>query len=545
MEKFKNPFNFKMNSYNLIFLCCVSVLSVVELIIKPYGNFPLNDDWVYALDSINSFLNKKYTITYFETAWGIPNVLLGIFLLNFFNFHHALFRIIGVFSLVASSYFLFLYLRKINNNKYFLIISLLTYIFYVPQLTVANTFMTDMPFAMFWIATCYFWDNAFEKIKTSFLWYGFIFFCLCVAQRQFGVLLLISITSLFLLQDKKSSNLTIFRIHAFGVCFLGLLVFLILNFWWQSINGQVPSSTIDTSIKGLFKGIYSRSFKTFHYLGLLLFPLSIFFILSSETLKNLYKERLRTEFSFVKIFLFLIPFLFFAQTLYYMTLGNWMPYFNNQLSVYGIFFHDVILCGSRPLLLDGWFPILLTIISTFTCLIFLIYYLWYKKIEFPLRFKYGYVLICSGVIYFLLMVTRYIIFDRYFLPFVPALFVIIAYHRFRFTKWNITISILLIIINIIFSTTILYDYFRSNEARWNLANNLESRGVSRLDINAGYEWNGFKNNINKHFPDIKNDKYVVAFSPISGYRVDQIETYVSIWSPHIKKMYLLVNSVKE
>src|SRR5437763_989080 len=78
----------RFKEYFFIFIIIIIYFSTLS-IVKPWGEFPLNDDWVYARDCVLSARAGHLVTTNFEDAWTIPQLVGGSLAARFFGFSSA------------------------------------------------------------------------------------------------------------------------------------------------------------------------------------------------------------------------------------------------------------------------------------------------------------------------------------------------------------------------------------------------------------------------------------------------------------------------
>ena len=138
----------------LVLIFCVYLITLI--IVNPWGNFPLDDDWVYARDCILSSNAGQLVLTGFESAWGIPQIIVGILITKLFGFSHIFLRLFGVITLAATFVMIDIYLRNIRVPSKTRLITCAAFIFNPVSYILSLTFMTDMPFLFFWMLACFF-----------------------------------------------------------------------------------------------------------------------------------------------------------------------------------------------------------------------------------------------------------------------------------------------------------------------------------------------------------------------------------------------------
>jgi hypothetical protein len=152
------------------------------------------------------------------------------------------------------------------------------------------------------------------------------------------------------------------------------------------------------------------------------------------------------------------------------------------------------------------------------------------------------VLLLFSVFYFGALFLRNSRLDRYFILLLPGcLYLIyrsISDGRLNFKRQLATGALFLAYF--LFSTTLISDYFRWNEARWEVIDlALGKHNVKAKDLNGGYEFCGPIEEIPWSWKEIKKYPYIVSFSKLPGFEVKDEVLYTSYWGNAKNVMYLL------
>jgi len=147
---------------------------------------------------------------------------------------------------------------------------------------------------------------------------------------------------------------------------------------------------------------------------------------------------------------------------------------------------------------------------------------WLSVLIIALAGGYGLALLLVG--------SKTILFDRYFLPFAPLVctLAVVAAGNLPASVAGDRAGIVVLVVLGLFSIGATHDYLAWNRARWAALNELTATGVDAKRIDGGYEFNGWFN----YDPDyvmtkakswwwVTDDEYVIASGPIPGYRVEK------------------------
>lgn len=150
------------------------------------------------------------------------------------------------------------------------------------------------------------------------------------------------------------------------------------------------------------------------------------------------------------------------------------------------------------------------------------------------------------------LVSKWISFDRYFLPLIP-LAIVLGLWAAQELRPSPTFLLLGLLGMALFSLAGTHDWFSHNRLRWQLGHELVARGVPLEQIDAGMEWDGWflyeysqQHKLRPRAADgpfwtqriapATDSTYVVSFSPLPGYEVRQRREYPS-WL-HREPVYL-------
>jgi 4-amino-4-deoxy-L-arabinose transferase-like glycosyltransferase len=509
-------------------------------VINPIGNFPLNDDWVYA-KIVNTLLNEgKYIPGSGPIATLIAQVYWGALFCSIFSFSFTILRfstlILGIFGIL----FLFSLLKKITLNRNYAFVGAFIISINPLYLSLSYTFMTDVPFTSVSILATLLFYLFFKKLNIIWLMLATIISIIAVMIRQLGFLLTFSFALTYLLTNKLSPKSVIKAILPF---LISLSLFGIL-FYWINHTKTIPDYNNVYGIDNItqpFKGfIIDYIFKFILRIGsslilcsISLSPIIIFF--SPLLITKVVKTKRILPFIIAGIFTIIyIPVyicfysashLFKGNVLFNLGLGpkllrdtyimetNISPMLNT-FSLNIIFIIGVTL----------FFILLVLLTDTFIDLIKkLNRHIIDSKLKI-LLFSFNILIFYMG--YFSLS-TKY--HDRYLLLLIIFMLIIliISYYEIIIYKSNIRLILAFSFIILIsyFSLSATHDYLSWNRARWKAINYLvEEKQIFPLIIDGGYEYNGLNNNggdemyVLKKARRINNKKeYIVAFGKICNY----------------------------
>ncbi len=514
-----------MNFDKWILAISVCYFSVVTLIVWPFGNFPLNDDWVHTL-TIYTWLSEG---RFWYPAWLAPTVhipiLYGIGITKIFGFSFILLRMTTLVFALGSCICLYRLLREYDVSKNHSALGVILLATNPLFLHLSFTFMSDIPALFFLLASALLYKRGFEKNHTWYLFFGSITAVAGFYTRQFVILIALAAGVTFCIkkiQEKKVSYKSIWQFCiAFGAPALACVgIYLILR-----ASHMVPGELYARLIPEQWSFITmaaSQGWYVLLYGALFLSPLGVAIFIKNI---SFFKERIFTLlFGIVSAGVLVAV----SQKLLFPKFGNIFSWFGIGPSV------NQVLSGTLPRWGDTLYYMIANGVAVLNLLIgsilagYFIVCRGYKKIT--INSTSFIVLFCA--LYFLLIVSLRS-FDRYILFLLPfgILFGIPLLKHFSWSKITFGIGVLVLGAYGIIGT---HQYFRWNEVRWSMAQNLIKQRVEAHEIDAGYEWVGWhlygkeQSNSSKDFSKpwyirelypSHSRTYVLSFSPLEGYTI--------------------------
>ncbi len=520
----------------------VSIYLIALSMVQPFGNFPLLDDWVYASAAVASGKARAFSFTGYESAWTLPQIALGAVLTEIFGLSHVLFRVVSVISLIGSFLMLnaYLYKRGIPFGIRTLMSSLL--LFNPVVFLLSMTFMSDIPFLLLWLAACFAWDSALATKAKRWMMAAVLLTALAVSQRQFGILIPISVVLWIAWRGLFASSPSLLKGRD-AILITGAVVLSFGLVWWTYVwrmarGGYQPpilwSSPWDYFIPNNLKMVFLLTLSLVP--ALLLVPF------------RPHAGRAWAAFGVGLSLLLCVGGAFFLSTGEPVLLGN-------LLSVYGIARTDELLLGNRPILFPPWMNaaalsvavimFFLTVPSLLRAGTVMVSNGPGNRTSVDVRPQsgetFGVVLIVSTGAYLAMFSIRGG-FDRYLIPALPGLLVIAANAVTNPSPWRLRAAYGALVCMGALSVALSYDYFRWNEVKWQAATELVSSGVSSAKIHAGYEWHGWYHGDSSPFPGGLSSGYshAISFSDsIDSFSVKAEKEWVGVFPPFRHKIFVL------
>ncbi len=512
----------------------------IILVLNPIREFPLNDDWAYAL-SVHHCLQ---TGTFDPGDWPgmtlLLQVLWGALFCKIFGFSFAVLRCSVLVLGIAGSWCFFHLSKKLVGGLFWPVMVTLTAIFNPLFLSLSFSFMTDVSFWALSAANLYLYYQAFQKDSGKYWWAATALAMIAVLLRQFALMWPLAFALPWFLRKLSWQS----ALQAFA----GLVL------CWGTLKGYVYYmeqhellSPTFGSVTALIKGL------TFNYLkyrlrltgGLVLYNTAVF-LLPILLLAFMVRRKL----DILLLVLSAIPIIIFGKiSWYWLPSGNVffnagigplvLPNANNHWSPDLVFPRWMFVL---PGLLGAWLLLQIGLVRLID--------IGRKAQQWPATrwWKIGLVFAAIGFWFFLLIDNFQ--FDRYFMPLtLVLLLLLVPRHRVGYFRKGMAITALLLMG--LFALAATHDHLQWNQARWNALNELmEQRGIPPENIDGGFEFNGWFQSGPRN-PYIKgskswwfvvDDEYAVSFDTFGCHQIMEAHPYHSLLKPYGDTLYTLKRS---
>jgi hypothetical protein len=504
------------------------------LLVSPLADLPLNDDWVYALDVVRSVERGALTFLGVESAWGIPQVWLGLLLGPVRQLHVQL-RALQVGFSILSLVFLYVLLLKATRNKPLLLLLLGGCAAFPPFFLVSLTFMSDQLFLLLLTVASLLLHEALRRRSAAWLLAAAVGCLPALLQRQYGLLLAAPLVVAALGGLRRDRVFA-----ASGAAGAALLVFayLLASRCWMARAGTPAAPSLSLHFSLGHQAFYANSLVFFT--GLLVAPtfLACGRASAGDDPRGWGAPRP------LRLALLLVTAAFVCLAGFRLARDVNAPFAGNLFSAYGVFRVDEVLAGAREVNLPAWMRVLLSALGLF--------FLHPALARIAARLRPGaagellrvrpdvIVPLLFAALYVAALAVRGVFFDRYFLPLVPAVLFLSALllDGTRFGRRMIA-GLAAVLAIMAFSVTTARDYFSWNGAKWELAERTARRLRSPEDLDGGYEWNGWHGTAAHPSLTVAPARHAVSFSPLPGARVLDAAEWRSLWPPHARKMFVV------
>jgi 4-amino-4-deoxy-L-arabinose transferase-like glycosyltransferase len=508
--------------------------------IHPIGNFPLNDDWVYAIATKHFYeKNEFYPIPWNATAL-LSNVIWGWGFVKLFGFSFESLRFSSLIASLIGSWGTYYLLLNLSKSKIISFLGALALLCNPIFFGLSYTFMTDIfCLAAIIMSLIFFIKSLKEKYKALNLFAATFFSIVATLSRQTSLIIPLAFFLTFIISSSKEKATN--QIFLWCIPFVISLVSFVLLELVLKANGHLPLM----SLNGLtyFSDFFFNPLKVLSHFPRRALPMLFYTGLFSLPILILINWR-EVKINKKKFGIILIIFALLNGL-------RLMPTAKNIISDYGmgpITIKDVYFLNiNKPQEISSVFWFFVTIISLIGAS--LIAYLIPKIFKRTTKLEST----KKKIVIFLLLIlfgyfTFFLIFpfwDRYFLIFLPILWPIVylIFLNKKIQTKKILISISLIILFLFYSVITTKDYFKFNSVRWDMLNDLvHNKKINTNEIDGGYEFNGLYNYSITLDPSnwwVINDKYTISFGPIDGYHIYKKIEYAHILPKYIQTLYLL------
>jgi len=504
------------------------------LIINPIGEFPLNDDWAYSLDVYHLSQEGKLILSTWPAMTLIAQVVFGALVTSIFGFSFTILRLSTLFIGIFTVILFYRILVNTTKNKKTALAGALLFMFTPLFFYSSYTFMTEVYFLFTLNLSLFYFYKFYETEKTKFLLVGSFFVLVSSLIRQPGVAVGLAFSIIYLLNKRFSiKNIAISLTPAV----IGILGLLSYSFWLHFTNRDTNLSGFGIIIKQLTEAPGRYFLQRFGvitlYFGLFSIPISIILL----------PRILKTSNWFDKVVLLLLGCIgYFSGLLNTFPSGNVIYNFGlGPKLLKDTYWGDNI----DPILSDQALYIikLLSLISAAIVTFFFCKEV-FKGFVKILRIKSSpaRLLRATFIVFFLIYLGFILInptfFDRYVLPCIPPVFLVLLPVKQLFAKIKGLAFGLVLSVYVIFCIAATHDYMSWNRARWQAINYLTNeKKIARDKIDGGFEFNswfqtgGFnpavKGEISWWF--VSSDEYVVSFDSIVGFKTIKKSTILDYY----------------
>ena len=515
----------------------------VAILINPVGDFPINDDWTYKLAVERVLQDGTFALPSGSTANVVIQAYWGALFCLPFGLSYTALRLstlvlamIGLFAAYGTA-------REVGARRTLALVTAATFAAAPLYLPLAASFMTDVPFTNVVGIAFYCLARGMRRKDRRFVILAFVVAFASILHRQFGLLVVIAFGAAMVAQARGSLRSVLLLI---GVTGAGIALQLAFQHWMMTTHrmrlvviGGAGDFGPGADPKNIAIAI-ANLFCLLPYLGLMLFPL--YCATGFTSARQFIREKPWTA----RIIAILVAIMQIAAA---WNRERYFPDYGNNLTRRGL---------GPTLLYDRWtlninqpaeaFPqvvwtLLFVLAAIGVVAIFLdlagaaarLIRRFFRGASFPNAWVDGSVLafVLSYGLLVCMMTIRPSAFDRYMLPFMPAIALLILTGSDQariWTKKRIVSTAAAICAFGLFSIVATADYLAWHRHRWQATDYLAQIGVAPDHIDGGYEYNGSIFYAREIHPDwskpfqrswwwLYDDEYIIGGGPVPGYRI--------------------------
>ena len=454
----------------LLFFAGIMVLELI--IIRPYGNYPVLDDWQPALAVLEFVGSGKIFYPEYLTAFSLPQILWGIIASSVFGFSFVALRVSTIFFAWGCLYFTYAFLRE---NKFSQKISvaatslLLASPFFI---FLSFTFMSDVPALFFLLGALFFFSRGFRRGHYPSLALGALFSGIGFFTRQFDILIAIAAMLIYFFGTSLSRKM---GYSIFGLLFAAITAILVI----LSRIGITAHHAILSYIPG------GTFFEVSLIVGSFILLLIIFFVgtIMPAIIEHSFHLWNRGRITIPQFLLFIGVVVIGGSATYFL-----LAPFLTIVTYYGFGSVHIVMPGQPPL----WGRASIYWIFFGICLlgIFAIYSNRTSIRRFLREQPWNAFFWCYAILYSGCISIFFPLFDRYYVLLLPFACYIGAILLKTYSR-SLTLFYLGVFAVGVYGLIGTYNYFAWNDARWELGGRMVESGIPREQINGGYEWNGW------------------------------------------------------
>ena len=527
------------------FLLVSILFLVVELIVNPFGEFPLNDDWAYSKLINNCLIKGEFKYSNWQAIPGLPQFAVGLAIAKVFGFS---FTVLRLTTILITLLMIFIFNTCLNENKIKPILKvfiLLTFVFNPLIINLSNTFLPDI-IQLFFCLLAFKALIRFTKKENAFNFILFIFFTLLgTLNRQSALALPLIFALIYIYKSPKTAIKFLVALLPLIVNVLALIITESLlksyhtlpanyNLQLQNILNSVSHPTFNIIKSTAYYFICSTM-----CLGLFILPLVIL---------NFKKHFKMMRNSIVSKSIFLI---YIALIVLKIILSeNVFPFTGNM------FYH----LGLGPIILTGFNTDQPSEISFIAKTLWVIlnfvggigFYFSINSIVKQIRSSCNLDIRTPGLffifllVFYLLPVCMNYANDRYLIFVLP--FYILSYVLSIDNNGSNLFFVALFSPMLYFSVASTHDYLEVNRMRWNASNYLIKKlRISPEKIDGGFEFNAwYFSETGNYIPSHKGrwwwvgqPKYIISLKVIKGAVVESEFKFNSLLFSENNKIYVL------
>ncbi|MCC6797452.1 MAG: glycosyltransferase family 39 protein [Candidatus Hydrogenedentes bacterium] len=477
----------------------LALVFLTVLLVPPTGDFPLNDDWVYAIPVKTLLDGHGYVAHPYRAAYGIFQTYWGAAFCLIFGYSYTVLRVSTLVLAVVAVCLTAKCARELGASRNVALFCGAMLFANPLFMNLSYTFMTEVPYIALMAASGYFYLRALRRGHVLDVFLGSAFGVLAFSNRQYGVLASIAFVLSLLVANRRA----LIRPGAYRVAaFVAPWIVVVLTYAVLRTMPDNPLQRIGIAgnisraqqIGLAINALYSIPL----YIGLFLLPLTT--VQASRMVRH--PRRIRIG-QWARI-LVCMGFYSLAMALGALPLPYLLPNMLRDLYVGPLTLYDTYFANRlwAPVSLGfgAWYAI--SFVAALSAGVLFASWrglrgplFWKKQLRAgyaPRRAQYWFLYSWAA----LLLVSPLnpaltIYFDRYLLPGMVPLFILSAAGLRCIPRSVRIVAAGLVIVFYGFSAASVQDYLAWNRARWTAIDLLRTKyGAHNEQIDGGYEFNG-------------------------------------------------------
>lgn len=521
------------------FLIIGVVWSAMVTLANPIGDFPLNDDWVYARAVKSVLENGYYNFPSPSSANVGPQVYWGALFCLPFGFSFTALRFSSLTLGLIGVLTLYRLIKVLGCDPKIALLGALVLAVNPLYFGLANSFMTDVPFIALVMGALYFLVRGLQRDSRIDITVGLVISFAAILVRQLGLVVLLAFAFAYPI---KYGFRVVNIAKVFALIVVGALLHITYQYWLVH-TARTPLLSGHSDVQNMMPSLNwawnmrQAAIKILSYVGFFVLPFSILFIqhkpsgFESDRLKN------------TRLILVAFAALFFGVLWW---TGNMMPSLQNILiksgvgpltlrDTYNFSLNNPIIPKTAAVFWVG-----VTVLSAAAAAAVIYYvglavrqaFVEVGKAESRSRNWAFWLFFIMAATYFMILVFiagRFPMFDRYLLLLFPLVILLVSNVKFDrlspVRSSGVVMSVALIALYAGFSVAATHDYLSWNRTRWDALHSLiDDSKVRPNQIDGGYEFNGwflydakYKMKPDKSWWWVDDDEYVITSGPLPGY----------------------------
>jgi len=466
------------------------------LLVSPRGDFPLNDDWVYA-KMVQALTERGHLgFSPLSNALAITQTLYAAPLVKLFGFSFSLLRLTTIFMAWVTVVAVALTARELGLSTRSALLAAMTVFVNPLFINLSYTFMTDIPFCAFASVSTYYFVKAMRVPATKYLLLGTAFSILAFYNRQFGALIpLAFVVAATANWSISRAHFTLRNVAAFTLPWIAVSAF---SFYLRVPPSQhllvnaPPPIEFESYLIRSGVGTMASAF----FIGIGLAPLGWSILAKSFKLQT----RAMLDDVFPVLSTSLVAALMATRWLLLQVYDGVFPMLRliEDTGVGVAAFRFMGASWALPSTMAFAMP---TVMLIALCFVFCVPALTVLSILIHSRGKAPRIrrsqqmfllLTSAGLLFAPAVASPGSFLDRYYVAAAPTL-ALLAVGMLAFRPKRLQLHVGVVVVSILFTVSViaLQDYMAWNHARWQAIDLLrEKYGAHDFEINAGYEFNG-------------------------------------------------------